>query len=166
MSARPGIELVRRRYGAHPAHLLLLLAGFALTVVAGGALLDEQTVRVAKWFTASAVLHDVVLIPVYLGLDSVLVRVWRRRPGRVAWLNFVRIPAAISAIMLLVYYPVISAKANAFEGKTGRSMEVYLGHWLQATAVLFAISALWFLARLVVVRRTPATPDTSATLGE
>lgn len=155
MTAVPGVELARRKYGAHPAHLLLLLAGFALTVVAGGALLDEQTFRVAKWFTASAVLHDAIFVPVYIGLDSLLVKAWRRRPGRVAWLNFVRIPAAISAIMLLVYYPVISNKANAFEYKTGRPTDVYLGHWLQATAVLFALSAIWYLARLVAVRRAP-----------
>jgi hypothetical protein len=154
MAALPGVERARRTYGAHPAHLVLLLAGFVLTVVAGGALLDEQTFRVAKWFAASAILHDAVFVPVYIGLDSLLVRVWRRRPGRVGWLNFVRIPAAISAIMYLVYYPVISNKANAFDYKTGRSTEVYLGHWLQATAVLFAISAIWYLARVVVVRRS------------
>lgn len=166
MAAVPGVAMARKHYGEHPAHLIVLLAGFALTVVAGNALLDEQTFKVAKWFTASAVLHDAIFVPVYIGLDGLLVAAWRRRPGRVAWLNFVRIPAAISAIMLVVYYPVIANKSNAFEGKTGRSMDVYLGHWLQATAVLFTVSALWYLTRLVVIRRIPAPPGTSASIGE
>ncbi len=151
---RPGVEKIRRRYGAHPAHLLVLLASFLIAVLAFGQLLDDRPIAVATWFAGAAVLHDGLFVLAYIAADTVLVRLWRRRPGRVAWLNFVRVPLAISGIMLLVYSPVILGKASSFEGKTLRPTDGYLGHWLFVTAVLAALSAACYLTRLVVVSRT------------
>lgn len=155
---RPGVEKVRRHYGEHPAHLLVLLASFGIAVIAFGPLLNDRPVAVASWFAGAAILHDGLFAAAYIGADAILVRLWRRRPGRVAWINFVRVPAAISAIMLIVYSPVILGKATSFEGKTLRSTDAYLGHWLTVTAVLAATSATWYVARVLVVRHHTRAP--------
>jgi hypothetical protein len=143
----------RRLYGEHPAHALVLLVSFVPALLALGQLLDERRVDVAKWLIGSAVLHDALLLPAYVLVDAAAVALWRRRPGRVAWLNFVRIPLAVSGMLLLVYSPEILGKAASFQDKTGRSTDPYLGHWLGVTAVLAAGSAVWYLTRLAVVRR-------------
>ncbi|MGQ0624989.1 MAG: hypothetical protein ACT4PP_10140 [Sporichthyaceae bacterium] len=148
---RPGVERIRRRYGAHPAHLLVLAGALAIALIAGRPLLDEGGLEVVIWFAGSAILHDAVFVMAYIGADSLLVRAWRRRPGRVAWINFVRVPAAISAIMFVVYSPVILGKATSFQSKTLRSTDAYLGHWLLVSAVLAGISLTAYLARVLVV---------------
>lgn len=80
----------RRLYGEGPLHLLLLVATFCLAYYAGVRLLDGDTVGVLLWFAGSAVLHDLVLLPVYAGADRAL----RAALGpRQALVNFVRVPA-------------------------------------------------------------------------
>src|ERR1700710_2331109 len=116
-------------------------------------LLAERPVPVAEWFASGAILHDAVLVPAYVALDSLLVALWRRIPGRVSWLNFVRIPAAVSAILLLIWYPLIASKAESFQHQTGRTTEVYRPHWLFVIATLFALSIVWYLVRVAVVAR-------------
>jgi hypothetical protein len=143
----------RRQYGAHPAHALLLLASFVPAALALTQLLDERRIDVAKWLVGSAVLHDALLLPAYVLVDAAAVALWRRHPGPVAWLNFVRVPGAVSGMLFLVYSPEILGKAESFQQKTGRSTDPYLAHWLLVTAILAAGSAVWYLARLAVVRR-------------
>lgn len=151
---RPGVEQVRRRYGAHPAHLIAIVAGFAVVALAARPLLAENPVPVARWFAGSAILHDAVLVPAYVALDGAAVALWRRRPGNVSWLNFVRIPTAVAAMLLLVWYPLITSKAESFHRATGRSTTAYRPHWLFVTALVFAISALCYLARVATVARS------------
>jgi hypothetical protein len=145
-------ELVRRRYGAHPAHLGALAVGFAIAALALHVLLAERRWDVGAWLVGSAVLHDAVLVPAYIAADATLVAVWRRRPGRVPWLNYVRFPAAISAVAFLVYSPLILRRAQSFSYATGRNTDAYLSHWLFVTAVLFAVSGLCYLTRWVTRR--------------
>lgn len=147
------VARARGLYGEHPAHAVLLVLSFVPATLALGQLLDERPVAVGTWLISSAVLHDALLLPLYVLLDAAVVTLWRRRPGRVAWLNFVRIPAAVSGMALLIYSPVILNKAASFEYKTGRSTDGYLGKWLLLTAILAAGSALWYLTRVAVVRR-------------
>jgi len=144
---------VRRRYGAHPAHLLLLLAGFVVAALALKVLLGERPRDVGQWLVGSAVVHDAVLVPAYIGADAVLVALWRRRPGRVAWLNHVRVPAALSGMLLLIWSPEILRRATSFQRQTGRTTDAYLAHWLFVTAVLFGGSALLYLGRVAKMRR-------------
>ena len=151
-SAGP-VASVRRLYGEHPAHLVVLVLSFVPVTLALGQLLDERPVAVAKWFAGGAVLHDGLLLPLYVLLDASILTLWRRRPGRVAWLNFVRIPLAVSGMLLLMFSPLILRQAESFEYKTGRSYDDFVGRWLLVTAILAAVSALWYLARLAVVRR-------------
>jgi hypothetical protein len=142
----------RARYGAHPAHLLAILAGTALAVLALRPLLEERPRDVGGWFLGSAIAHDLVLLPLYVGLDAVLVRAWRRRPGRVPWLNHVRVPMAISGVLFLVWSPLITRQAEQFAGATGRSTDPYLGRWLVVTGILAGMSLITWTVRCVRAR--------------
>jgi hypothetical protein len=134
---------VRTAYGASPAHLLahlvaLPLAAFALLQIAE----RGDAGRILLWLAASVVLHDLVLLPFYGALD----RAGRRVAGRAV--NFVRMPALISPLLLLVYFPVISGKGNgAFHGVSGLDYEGYLARWLLVSAALFALSGTVYLLR-------------------
>lgn len=55
-----------RFYRAHPAHLLVLLLSFVPVTLALGQLLGERPVAVGRWLVGGAVLHDDLLLPVYL----------------------------------------------------------------------------------------------------
>ena len=58
------------------------------------------------------------------------------------------VPALLSGLMLLVWFPLIARKAPAtFENASARSADPYLGRWLLLTAALFAGSALLLVAR-------------------
>ncbi len=135
-------RLLRRGYGEGPLHLLLLVATFALTGYAGIRLLDGDTVRILIWFAGAAVVHDLVLLPLYSTADRALRTVAGRRPGAV---NHVRVPAFLSLLLLLVWFPLITRQVRRYEPYTGLSADVFLGNWLLVTGVLFALSALWFV---------------------
>lgn len=149
----------RARYGEQPLHLLAVVAGTALAVVALAQLLADRPRDVAGWFIGSAIVHDLVLLPLYIGFDVLLVAAWRRAPGRVPWLNFARFPLAISAILFLVWSPLITRKAEQFPGTAGRPTEPYLGRWLAVSVVLAAVSMVYWLVRLVIVSRSDRTGE-------
>lgn len=150
------VTAVRRRYGEHPAHFVVLVLSFIPVTLALGQLLDERPVDVATWLAGGALLHDGLLLPLYVLLDLALLTLWRRRPGRVAWLNFVRIPLAVSGMLLLMFSPLILRQAESYEYKTGRPLDDFVGRWLLVTAILAAVSAVWYLARVVTVHRRNA----------
>jgi hypothetical protein len=145
----------RVRYGASPLHLLLVLCSFALTAYAGIRLLDGDTLGVVLWFVGAAVVHDLVLVPLYSAADRALRAVagWPYR-GRTrdaaAWreqINYVRVPAVISLLLLLVWYPLILDRVGRYASYTGLKPGVFMGRWLLVTAALFAVSALCLAAR-------------------
>jgi hypothetical protein len=137
------IGRLRHAYGASPAHLLahlalLPLAAFALLQLADAG----NAARIFAWLAASVVVHDLVLLPFYGSLD----RIGRRATGPAV--NYVRVPAVISGLLLLVYFPAISGKGNgAFHGVSGLDYEGYPERWLLATAALFALSGALYLRR-------------------
>lgn len=145
-----------RRYGEGPLHLLLLAATFALTGYAGVRLLHGDTPRIVLWFAGAAVVHDLVLLPVYSTADRALREALGARsdPGGVRRraVNFVRVPAFLSLLLLLVQFPLIARLSERYERYTGLSVDVFLGNWLLVTGVLFAVSALWFV--LSALRRS------------
>jgi len=124
------------RYGASPLHLLahliaLPLVAFALLQIAE----RGDAARILVWLALSAVVHDLLLLPFYGLLD----RLERRAAGRAV--NFVRVPALLSGLLLLVYFPAISGKGEgAFHGVSGLDYDGYLARWLLITAALFAVS--------------------------
>jgi hypothetical protein len=126
------------------------VAGYALVqIIRGG-----SVVNFIAWFALAAVLHDLVLLPAYSLLDRVARASGPRRPApRVPWINHVRAPALVSGLLLLVYFPAIFgiSDRNYFLA-TGHHLEGYARNWLEITAVLFAISALLYLLRVLRAR--------------
>ena len=136
-----------------PFALLLLVCSFALAAYAGVRLLAGDWFGVALWIVGAAVLHDLVLLPLYAAAD-------RGVAGRLgARTMYVRVPAALSGLLLLVWFPLISGTvAGRYRSATGLSPDGFLARWLLITAALFAGSALLLALRLrrARKRRPPA----------
>ncbi|MGW5233925.1 hypothetical protein ACWEQU_16905, partial [Streptomyces nodosus] len=60
--------------GGGPLQLLLLVCSFALAAYAGVRLLADDWSGVALWFVGAALLHDLVLLPLYAIADRAVVR--------------------------------------------------------------------------------------------
>jgi hypothetical protein len=105
------------------------------------------------WFTGAAVLHDLVLLPLYSLLDRLAHRP-RRPAGRVPHhINYIRVPALISGLLLLIYFPLIlGLSGHNYLAASGHHLHGYARNWLEITAFLFASSGL-----LYVIRRRRAT---------
>jgi len=148
------VKRFRYEYGDSPLHLLAAVVAFVVSawafVQVFGAVGKPE--NVVKWFVGALLLHDAVFFPLYAALGAlvawVLLRGGRRDRLRVAALNHLRVPAILSALAFLVWYPMILAKSNpGFERTTGLTKDVYLGRWLLLCAALFAGSALLFAIR-------------------
>jgi hypothetical protein len=62
---------------------------------------------------------------------------------------YVRVPATLSGLLLLVWFPLISGRgADHYESTTGLSADGFLTRWLLITALLFGVSALLLVLRL------------------
>jgi len=147
-------------YGASPVHLAALVAGGAVSAYAVSRVPSlEVLLQIALWFVGTLLVHDLVLFPVYAAADNVGAWVHRRRSGpgpRVPWVNHVRVPAVLSGLLLLAWFPLILRLSSGFERASGRANDVYLGRWLLVTGVLCAISAALYLARVLLPPRRPA----------
>ncbi|MEU9520005.1 hypothetical protein [Streptomyces sp. NPDC048224] len=142
-----------------PLHILLLCCSFALAGYAGVRLLDGDPVGVALWFVGAALLHDLVLLPLYAVADRAVVRglgaVHRR-----AWVPYVRVPAAFSGLLLLVWFPLISGRVDArYRSAAGLSPDGFLARWLLITAALFGCSALLLALRPLRSATKRRSPD-------
>jgi hypothetical protein len=108
-------------YGSNPLHLLahigvFFIAGWSIDQIAG----SHKLINWIVWFLGAALLHDLVLLPLYSLVDRGLAgggnpvaRAARRR----RWLNYIRVPAVVAGILLLVYFPVILGYSRP---RTGR----------------------------------------------
>lgn len=159
---------LRRLYGSHPLHLgahlvMFFVAGWAINQILGGG----NAINWLAWFIGAALLHDLVLLPIYSLLDRALERGARRHPdpsartarptSRPAVLNYVRVPMAIAGILLLVYFPVILGYSSAnYHDFTGLALAGYTRNWLLVSAGLFVCSGLVYLVRVI---RRPASPS-------
>jgi hypothetical protein len=146
--------ILRRLYGRGPPHALLALAsfaaaGWALAQVLG--LLSDPS-RFVLWFAGAIVVHDLILFPLYTLIDRVVSRaVAGSAPSRLrlAALNHLRIPLFLSAIFLLVWFPLILEESpKGYMRASGLSADVFLGRWLLLSAVLLGGSVLLFAARI------------------
>ena len=156
------MQRFKDRYGAHPAHLLLVLASFALAGYASVQLLAHRSIHVGVWFLGAAVVHDVIVLPIYVLADAAAVSLWRRMPGPrgAPWLNHLRFPTAVSLLLLLVFLPEVTRRRTALTGNSTLSTQPYLSHWLAIVAILFGVSLVWYVIRVVRVR-TRAQPETA-----
>ncbi|MET7761061.1 hypothetical protein ABZS71_03125 [Streptomyces sp. NPDC005393] len=150
---------LRRHDGDSPLRLLLLLSSFALTAYAGIRLLSGDWLGIVIWFVGAAVLHDLVLLPLYTLADRAL---RGALPAPASWINHVRVPAFVSGLLMLVWFPLIlGQQERRYEQSTGLSADVFWPRWLLITAGVFAVSALWLAIRLWRGRGgRPAKPDT------
>ncbi|MFG1708607.1 hypothetical protein ACFLIM_35945 [Nonomuraea sp. M3C6] len=147
-------------YGAPLWHLLVLVAcfvvaGYAATrVVAAGIWLGF-----AAWFVGAIILHDLVLYPLYSAADAATQALTRRvsrprRTRRPAVINHLRVPAALSGLLLLVWFPLILRGAERnYRWAVGLSTSPYLARWLLISLVLFGVSGLLYAVRRGVSRR-------------
>ncbi|MFI1505547.1 hypothetical protein [Streptomyces sp. NPDC020597] len=130
-----------------PFTLLLLACSFALAGYAGVRLLADDWFAVALWFVGAAIVHDLVLLPLYASADRAVVRSLEAA-GHRAWTLYLRVPAALSGLLLLVWFPLISGRVDErYRSATGMSADGFLARWLLITAVLFGGSALLLALR-------------------
>ena len=152
---------MRARYGASPIHLL---AHLILLPIVGWALLSVLDFRassnVVLWFVAAVILHDLILLPAYSALD----RLAQKTTPRTV-VNYVRVPAGLSLLMLLVFWSTIRGKGDGnFHYTSGLNYEGYFGRWLLVSAGLFAISGATLLVRRggFPRRSAPSSPPSKA----
>ncbi|MDQ6774705.1 MAG: hypothetical protein M3071_00465 [Actinomycetota bacterium] len=170
----------RSLYGAGPRHLLVLLLCFAIAgfAVVGWFERPGDVVTVLEWFAAAIVLHDLVVVPLYSLLDRIVFG-WLRRPrnaagsgargkrrtvlGAVNSTPYLRIPAILSGLLLVVFFPVIFGFGSQAElSASGIRESGYLARWLIASVVIFALSGVAWGAE---VRRSRATSDAGPEAG-
>jgi hypothetical protein len=168
------LAALRAWYGGHPLHLLALLAAFALAGYAVRAMaLAGGWQGAAAWFAVAIVGHDLLLFPLYAVADLSLRRLLPRRAGGTEGpegpapplLNYLRVPAALSLLLLLIWFPlVLGLSSAAYRDASGRAASPFLWHWLAVTGVLFTASAVSYAVRwrLVLARQRAARQGPSA----
>lgn len=129
--------MMRRRYGASPLHLIGHLALFGIVAYVLLQLIGMPGwVNLLVWLLAGALLLDLVLLPAYSAVDAVLRRVLGSR------VNFVRVPLAISGLLLFMFFPLILGKGDGnlmFNG--ARQPQDYALAWLVISAGLLLAGA-------------------------
>ena len=166
-------------YGARPLHLLALLAAFALTGYALRAVVAAHQWRgFALWFVVAIIGHDLLLFPLYSLADLSVRRLlpgWAvggapASPGAatdgrplVPVINYIRVPAGLALLLLLVWFPLIlGLSAATYHRASGLGTDSYLWRWLAVTGVTFGLSAASYALALrrasVRARRAVARP--------
>jgi hypothetical protein len=127
------------------------IAGYAIAQILRGG----SAVNFAIWFVGAAVLHDLLLFPFYSLLDRIAGHPRRQATtSRPASINYVRAPALISGLLLLVYFPLIlGLSGRNYYLATGHHLHAYARNWLLITAVLFAGSGLLYGLRRIRAKR-------------
>jgi hypothetical protein len=151
-----------RWYGAGPLHLLTMLGCFGVAGYAAAELLPNNAVGIPVWFAGAVIGHDVLLMPMYTVADRSAMAVFRhRRPQlpAVPWINYLRIPTALSGMLLLIWFPLIFRLPRRFTVTTTLSLDPFLWHWLAVTGALFLLSATALAVRLRVGRGRRKTRD-------
>lgn len=159
---RSALARFAKSYGSGPGHLLLMLAGFA-AVAAVVATMKPASLwnanswwqSIAVWFVVAVIAHDLIAFPVYAVADRILARSTRRADAAgVSPINYVRLPAMAAALTFLVFLPgIIEQGGPAYQAATGQTQEPFLARWLWLTASFFAVSAVAFGVRVLLVRR-------------
>lgn len=146
---------LRRAYGAHPLQPILLIAcfavvGYVVSFLSGSSALP----RLLIWFVGAVIAHDLIAFPVYALGDRIAGVALTRWPARLPLLNYIRIPAATSLLLLVVYLPGIIRQGQAsYRAATGQTQQPFLGRWLLLTAVLFVVSAVVYAVRRAQLAR-------------
>lgn len=146
----------REAYGASPLHLLALLASLLIAGTAAAGWFDNTasiTERILIWFLGAIVGHDLVLVPLYSLLDRIAFGALAGRHGdkhepRAGW-AYVRVPALLSGLLFLVFFPEILRLGDAtFHTASGMHQDVYLVRYLFTCGALFALSGVVYALTL------------------
>jgi hypothetical protein len=140
-----------RWYGAGPLHLLTMIGCFALAGFAVAELLPNNFVGIPLWLAGAVIGHDLILMPLYTLADRSATAVFRHHPASlpaVPWINYLRVPAALSGMLLLIWFPLIFRLPTRFPDTTTLPLDPFLWHWLAVTGVLFLLSAAALALRL------------------
>jgi hypothetical protein len=125
------------------AHLALLPVCLWALVQVFSVSSSKAAMGIAIWLLAAAIVHDLLLFPLYSGLDRVA-----RTALRGARVNYIRIPAGLSLLLLGVFWGTVAGKGErAYHAVSGRSFDGYVARWLAVTVALFGVSAVTYLAR-------------------
>jgi hypothetical protein len=154
-----------RWYGASPLHLLAFLGSFALAGYAAVRLVPSRPLGIAAWFLGAVIGHDLVLMPLYSLADSSAVAAIRHRVPQlpaIAWINYLRVPAALSGLLFLVWIPLILRLRTRYQASTTMSPAPFLWHWLAVTGALFLLSAAALALRIRTLPRPAAPPEPPA----
>ena len=152
----------RHFYGGKPLHLLATVISFALVTAGfvGWATPGSDLRGVIAWVLGCVIVTDLVLHPVAWLLDRIATGVSHGADAPQATradVAYVRVPALLSGLLLLVFAPIIFSFDDAnFKAFTGMTTSVYLSRWLFTTAALFGGSALLYAYRLGRDRRRRA----------
>lgn len=154
-------EHFRRNYGAGPVHLLLILVSFVVALIACRKVYDADSMfwwRYAIWFVGAAIFHDLLLAPFYIAVDQLMKLVHHKvptlSPDRI---NYVRFPAVISGVLLLVFLPTITKHSpDTFRFAAGKGLDApYFLRWVLITVGLFVGSGIVYaVGRLRAARRS------------
>ena len=150
-----------RWYGASPLHLLAFLGSFALAGYAAARLVPSRPLGVAVWFLGAVIGHDLVLMPLYSLADASASAAIRHRGAQwpaLPWINYLRVPAALSGLLLLVWFPLILRLRTRYQASTTLSPSPFLWHWLAVTGALFLLSAAALAWRIRALPRPAALP--------
>lgn len=161
MAVGKWIDRWKRAYGAHPLHLPVLIAAFALVTytvcVLGFDTLWNRRVwwqAIGVWFAAAIVAHDLVLFPAYAAVDRILAAVAARTRLPVSPLNYIRVPLLGIGLSFLLFFPgIIEQGATTYHAATGGTQDSFLDRWLLLSACMLALSALLYVARLLAAHR-------------
>lgn len=152
-----------RLYGAGVAHAAVMVVSF---VLAGAAVWglgveglwnpDRWWQSVAVWFVGAAVLHDLVLYPLYSLADRASLPTRSRTVRRVPIRQHIRVPVLAAALTLLIFFPgILNTDDAAIIAATGMDRHPYLERWLWLTAAMIAASVAVFLLRVLLAGVRP-----------
>jgi fumarate reductase subunit D len=159
----------RKLYGASPLHLLALVASLLL----GGAAIvgwfdsfpGPTALQVVAWFLGAIVAHDLVALPLYSLLDRIAFgsRGVRRAQLPRSAVAYVRVPALLSALLFLVFFPEILRLGDRnFFVASGLHQRVFLARYLLTCAALFGLSGVAYAISLRRAMARSQTPPSRA----
>ncbi|CAN5519802.1 hypothetical protein BH10ACT11_BH10ACT11_12520 [soil metagenome] len=138
----------RDNYGAGPLHLLSSVAMGAIVIYALTQILGaNEPLDFLIWFAGAVIAHDMISFPLYSVLGLVAGKAATKTPPNTV--NYVRVPAFLSAISFVVFFPfILGVNADYFQEKTGVELSGYFEKWILLTGVLALGSAVLFAINL------------------
>jgi hypothetical protein len=138
------VAAIRRGYGDGPLHLIAAVISFAIVAYALVEIARRSgALSFAIFFAGAIVAHDLVAFPIYSLLDAIAGRTAGVVGVGRATINYLRIPALLSGLALIVWFPLILGLSDSvYVADAGHARPAYLERWLLLTAALFAISGI------------------------